>query len=340
MSVFRSWFQSRNIWFRCPSCTHKLVVGIEAGGFRADCPHCRRNIPIPKHSTAYPTWLKDVLLYASHIVLLAGGIGAGWWFASGRATKESGTAPSVATVEKVAVPVVSNEATAATAAPADAVNMQLLDDHVALKGRYDKMVQWMIDNYRGKYPLPENLVQRLRISPINETMNVNPELVEILRLSEQEKVKVQDIFDFVRDTITEAELDRALITEQNQDKITLSIPPYAEVGDELRQDLFLTLEDTLGGARFDRLVDVTGTELDQTFHYFGKAARTLTFEVIHPMSGENFEPYVLIRDGWVIPEGDSVRLTKVSETAVTTIPESYKPYQDHMPDNVIRYATP
>ncbi len=333
-------FSSRNIWFHCPSCAHKLVVGIEAGGFRADCPRCHRNIPIPARSTASPTWLKDALLYSSHILLLAGGISAGWWFASGRGSNATDPDPATAAVTPIAAPVVDKTRTADSVPPADAVNMQLLDEHTALKGRYDKMVQWMIDNYRGKYPLPENLVQRLRITPINETMDVSPELVEILRMSDQEKGKVQDIFDFVRDHITEAELDRALITEQSEDKITMTIPPYADVGEELRQDLFLTLEDTLGGARFDRLVDVTGPELDQTFHYFGKAARTLTFEVIHPLPGENFDPYVLIRDGWIIPEGESVRLTKVSETAVTTIPESYKPYQDHMPDNVIRYATP
>ena len=340
MSALGSWFANRNIWFNCPACTRKLVVGAEAGGFRAECPHCRRTIPIPTRSTAWPTWMKDVLLYTSHVVLLAGGIGAGWWFAaSGRTNQPEATpaTPPIVHAEAPAQPVVTP---VAETPPADAVSMDLLDEHVALKGRYDKMVQWMIDNYRGKYPLPEHLVQRLRITPINETMEVSPELVELLRMSEEEKVKVQDMFDFVRDNITEAELDRALITEQDEDKITLSIPPYAEVGGTLRDDLYLTLEDTLGGPRFDRLVDVTGPELEQTFHYFGQAARTLTFEVIYPQSGESFEPYVLIRDGWVIPEGDSVRLTKVSETAVTKIPETYKPYQDHMPDNVIRYATP
>ncbi len=342
MTPMPAWFKSRNIWFKCPSCGHKLVVDRTAAGYRADCPHCFRNIPIPLASTTTPTWFRQAALYASHVLLLAGGIGAGIWYASSRHEDMPPSVEQAADETAASQPAVVAETAIAQpkASAADEVNQQLLNEHLDLQGKYDKMVRWMIENYRGKYPLPENLVERLRIPPVNEALEVNPELTQLLRLSPEEKSKVQDVFNYIRTHITDAELERATIGEMTKDRITLNIPPYADVGEGYREDLYLTLEETLGGARFDRLIDVTGTELEQSFNYFGKAARNLTFEVIYPRAGEKFSPYLLIRDGWVIPDGDSVRLTKVTETAVTSIPDSYKAYQDHLPENVIRYSTP
>lgn len=334
-------FWSRNIWFLCPSCGQKLVVDHTAAGYRADCPHCRRNIPIPLHSTATPGWFKTAALYATHVLLLAGGIGGGLWYAGRSAPTETPSEPErTRTAPVAAAPAAVAPDAPATEAPAQAINQELMDENIALKGKYDKMAQWVLDNFRGKYPLPERLVARLRITPMDESLAVNGELAEILRMTDEEKALVQDVFNFVRTSITEAELDRALITEQDDNKITLSIPTYPEVGEGLREDLYMTLEDTLGAARFDRMMDVTGPEMDQQFHYFGQASRTLTFEVIHPQPGETFSPYLLIRDGWIVPDGESVRLTKVTETAVTELPASYKAYQPHIPETVIRYATP
>jgi len=331
---------SRNIWFLCPSCAQRLVVDHTAAGYRADCPHCRRNIPIPLHSTTTPGWFKTVVLYGTHVILLAGGIVGGLWYA-GRSASSEDAAEAIPVVVAPKVESASDAPVEPVAdTPAQAINQQLVDENLALKGKYDKMAQWVLDNFRGKYPLPERLVARLRITPMDESLAVNGELAEILRMTDQEKLLVQDVFNFVRASITEAELDRALITEQSDNKITLSIPTYPEVGEGLREDLYMTLEDTLGAARFDRMMDVTGPELDQQFHYFGQASRTLTFEVIHPQPGESFSPYLLIRDGWVVPDGESVRLTKVTETAVTELPASYKAYQPHIPETVIRYATP
>lgn len=328
----------KNIWFYCPACEKKLVVGIEAGGFRADCPECGNNIPIPSQSTAYPNWVKKAAAISIQILLVLGGIGIGWRVAVGRHESDRvvETAAKTAAVEpvKVAPPETVQKNTA------EDINHALLAEHVELQGKFNKMVQWMIDNYRGKYPLPERLVDRLRITPLNENNEVNPDLVEMLKLNDQEKAMVQDIFDYVRENITSAELDNALITDQHPDRITFSIPTYSDQGLALKEDLYLTLENTLGSPRFDRMVDVAGEDMREQFNYYGEAARTLTFEIIRPQKEGDHPPYLLIRDGWVVPEGDSVRLTKVTEKAVTTLPDHYQAYKEFFPENLNQYATP
>ena len=93
---------------------------------------------------------------------------------------------------------------------------------------------------------------------------------------------------------------------------------------------------------FDRLVDVSGQELRERFHYYGEASRTLTFEIVQPQKPGDHPPYVLIRDGWVVPEGESVRLTKITETAVSqTLPSAYREYADWLPETLLKHtATP
>ena len=336
-------WKRKNIWFLCPACDKKLVVGAEAAGYRSACPECGRNIPIPMRSTAWPKWVRTAALYAAHMAALTSCIAAGWWWASrdADATAGKGEAERRPAAEAPAATAASTSSTAvAETEPAAGGESDLRSQHRDLQGRYNKLVNWMIDNYRGKYPLPERLVDRLRIAPVDDTLDVHPDLVEMLRITPQEKALIKDIFDYVRTNLSEAEMDQALITEQKPERITFSIPPYPEVGRQLREDLYASLEQTLGTPRFDRMVDVAEEEMRASFGYFGEAQRTLTFEVIYPAREGDHPPYVLIRDGWVMPDGDSVRLTKVTETAVTELPVTYRTYGDWLPEEVKRHAMP
>jgi len=329
----------KNIWFNCPACEKKLVVDVTAGGFRADCPECGKNIPIPVRSTVYPGWVKSLLVNSAQalVVALCAGL-ALWW-----ALHEDRGDEKIAAVIQPAAPLLKDDVTVVEeeiAGPAEDINQQLLTEHVELQGRYNKMVQWMMDNYRGKYPLPERLVSKLSISPVMDNNEINPDLVEMLKMTPEEKVLVQDMFDYVKVNLSQAELERMTIAEQKPDSITFTVPTYAEVGGLLKEDLYQTLESTLGGPRFDRMVDVSDQEMREKFHYFGEASRTLTFQVIYPEVEGAHAPYVLIKDGWIIPEGNSVRLTKITETAISSMPESYQSYQQYLPAEIGKFATP
>lgn len=334
-------WNSKNIWFNCPACDDKLVVSREAGGSRTDCPVCGRNIPVPERSTEWPAWLPKAAVYASMLLLLAAGIGVGWWRAFGREPTVNAdlVAPVIATTADAAAETVPGEKplTDGEAARMD-LHRELLRDHAALQGRYQKMLQWMIENYRGKYPLPERLVSRLRIAPLTETGEVSPDLTELLRLSDEEKATVLDAMKYVRTALAQVERERAMVTEQTETRITYEVPVFPEVGGPLKEDLFLALETTLGAPRFDRMVNVAGEALREQMYYFGEASRTLSFEVIMPPEPGAFEPYVLIRDGWMFPDGESVRLTKVQETAIVELPDAYRAYADWMPEEISRYT--
>lgn len=317
------------------------MVDVTAGGFRADCPECGKNIPIPVRSTAYPAWVRTLLIHSAQvsvIALMAGGL---WWRMNSTEIRESHPIQEHSVESSITSPsTAGTQPHKAENEPADEINQQLLTEHVELQGRYNKMLQWMMDNYRGKYPLPERLVSKLRISPLNEQNELNPDLVEMLKMTDDEKVMVQDIFNYVRGNLTQAELERMQVTDQKSDSITFTVPTYPEVGESLREDLYQTLEATLGGPRFDRMVDVSEQELREKFNYFGEASRTLTFQVIYPAVEGAHPPYVLIKDGWVIPEGESIRLTKVTETAVSAMPDSYRTYQPYLPEDISKFATP
>jgi len=325
----------KNIWFFCPACDEKLVVGVEAAGFRANCPECQADIPIPSRSTAYPNWVRKVALYGAQTVLVIGGIAAGWMIADSKtaAVKPVSLVAPSTPVEPVApAPDAPDENTA--------MNQQLIAEHQELEGRYNKMLQWMYDNYRGKYPLPERLVGNLRIPAVDENGHVSADIVEMLKLTEEEKVLVQDVITYVRQGVKLKERELAAIKDQQEDKITYEVPVFAEAGAALRDDLYRSIEKTLGAPRFDRLLDVAGDSMREQMHYFGEASRELTFELIKPQFEGQHPPYLLIRDGWIVPEGDSKRVTKVTETAVMKLPDAYLDYRDWLPDHLMHYAMP
>ena len=328
----------KNIWFFCPACDKKLVVGVEGGGYRADCPECGANIPIPVRSTAYPAWVRKVLVYAAQALLVAGVLASAWWIHFRQAS-------AVSIAQKKEPVAMAQPAVAATEIKSEAstdqdVNQDLLAAHTELEGKYNKMLQWMFDNYRGKYPIPERLVSSLRISPVDDKGQVNPDLVEMLKLTDQEKVLVQDVITYVRKSLQQKERELVQVTEQREDKITYTVPVFPDAGQMLRDDLYATMEKTLGTPRFDRMLDVTEESMREQMHYFGEASRELSFQVIKPPVEGQHPPYLIIRDGWVVPEGDSVRVTKVTETAVMKLPDSYQDYRDWLPDTMSGYATP
>ncbi|HMP89721.1 MAG TPA: hypothetical protein PJ991_05945 [Kiritimatiellia bacterium] len=326
-----------NIWFKCPACQKKLVVDRSAGGMRADCPECGKKIPIPESSTACPNWVKTAGLAGAQFALIILALAIGWRLARHDSQQPMVSRGDHSPVQTISGPVTAEEDfRAVDDDQGNGVDLKLLEAHSDLQGRYDRLIEWMLENYRGRYPLPERLVNRLRISPLNDDGDVHPDLVEMLKINDQEKAMIRDVFEYVLGNFKAAEAERARITENQPDRITFMIPHYPEIGAELKEDMHLAVESTLGSARFDRMMDVAGAEMRETFHYYGEASRTLTFEIIRPKNPGDHPPYVLIRDGWVIPEGESMRLTKITETAVLNeLPSAYEAYTSWLPETML-----
>ncbi len=95
----------------------------------------------------------------------------------------------------------------------------------------------------------------------------------------------------------------------------------------------------LGEARFNRLLDMTAEELERQYHYFGNAQRTMVFEqAVSPDDPEN--PFLVIKDGWIRPDGPHGRTYEVSETSVRELPAQYKDYVGLLPAYVAAFAQP
>ena len=105
--------------------------------------------------------------------------------------------------------------------------------------------------------------------------------------------------------------------------MVLNIPPYAEEGQLVREELYGELKQTLGAARFDRFLQVAEAGLDEKFEYFGEADRTLQFETVQ--DDESGASQLFVRDERVVPSKDDPLRQDItaSERIVTELPDEY-----------------
>jgi hypothetical protein len=130
-----------------------------------------------------------------------------------------------------------------------------------------------------------------------------------------------------------AELESSVLTvsQSESGRVTIHVPAYPEDGAAMRDDLYAALETVLGSGRFDRLMDVSETDLTRNYHYFGAATRTMIMELAYPTNGIG-QPELLIRDGWIVPTGENQREVHLTESRVPSLPRSYLAYRPVIPE--------
>ncbi|MDY0149618.1 MAG: hypothetical protein RBT03_06000 [Kiritimatiellia bacterium] len=215
---------------------------------------------------------------------------------------------------------------------------ELEKDNVRLRGRLDDMINWMVDNVRGTFPLPEEQMAHLRLKPVGEDMGVSDDLIRLLRLDEQETDRLDAAFVGTRTVLWDLEGESIQVESPAANHVVLNIPPYAEEGEQVREALYDELEQTLGTARFSRFLQVAELGLDESFDYFGESDRLLQFEAVSDeVSGS---PQLYVRDERVVPNReDPLRLDIIaSERIVAELPEEYLPYWNWLPEIVTRFS--
>ena len=215
---------------------------------------------------------------------------------------------------------------------------QLETENARLRSRLEDMLNWILDNVRGTYPLPENQMANLQVVPAGNDLAVSEDLVQLLRLNEEEIGQIDAAFLGTKSALREIEAENISVDNPADNQVVLSIPPYAEEGQAVREDLYGELEKTLGAARFNRLLQVGESGLAETFGHFGEADRTLWFEAVAD-SGSG-DSQLFVRDERVLPDKDDPLRhdIRASERVVTELPEEYYPYWDWLPDYVTRFA--
>lgn len=248
---------------------------------------------------------------------------------------------AVASAAPTPVPAPADRSAAAGAAEKQRLErraFQLEMENARLRGRLDDMINWILTNVKGTFPLPENQLAHLRLAPVDDDMAVSDDLARLLRLDEAEIGRLDGMFLDTRTVLRELESANISVDARAENQVVLSIPPYAEEGLVVREDLYGELKRTLGSARFARLLQVAEAGLEEKFDYFGLSDRTLEFEALRDAA--TGEVQLFVRDERILPgKDDPQRLDVVaSERIVAELPEEYRAYWDWLPDYVTRFA--
>jgi hypothetical protein len=198
------------------------------------------------------------------------------------------------------------------------------------------VLNWILVNFRGKFPLPEPLFARVKLAPMVDGALLNPEVSALLKLSQDEEERMNDAFAFAFEYLREIEAALLTVANPKPGKVILHIPTFEEDGSFLRNDLYSALEATLGRPRFDRFLKVTEDGLKENFYQFGKASRTMVFEMTYV--GDDPRPQLMIKDGYVVEIGPNARSVTAVESIVTNLPARYAAYMAWLPEYMSAYA--
>jgi len=208
-------------------------------------------------------------------------------------------------------------------------NFNLEDLNSTLKIQIEDILNWMLVNYEGKHPLPDESVPALAFTPTTDELMLNPAVAEFLHITVAEEAIINDAFAYARDVINQVEYELMTYRTPHEDKAILQIPPYYEEGELLRDDLYSSLETAIGVNRFDTFMDITGEKFDSTFNHFGNATHTIIFEVVY--DADTGEPLLKIKDGWVSRNEKDEKVIHATESTLTGLPVQYAQYRDYLP---------
>lgn len=331
-----------DIYFRCPCCRKRLVVERSAAGGEAPCPGCKAAVRIPRRSGLPPKLVRRTWLVAANVLVAAGVVFAALAWQNHRSAKLAATplrkvSPlEKALAEKRPTPpaVMAADAKLAEQALADwrAKHGELAEKFAKLQTQYDGFAHWVLENYEGKYPLPLNLVSNLNLSPVTSNYTVGAEVAALLKMSDEEMQHVNVALESALVEMTRWEMAVAQLKESSADSASVVVPPFVKEGAAVKEQLLLNVEKALGGPRADKFSDVTRQQLDEAYNYFGAVPREVQFQII-PQNGD-VPAYLLISDGWQIPDGDSVTRYSGKQFAVMTVPASYGTFIEHLPESI------
>lgn len=333
--------ESGEIFFRCTVCRRRLAVEPRARGQLVDCPNCRASLRIPDHSTALSP--EQARRRLTLLAMAAAFAGLSALAVPLLRSTEGEAAPATVESSSPAERIAATREPAPREEPAVPVESRELRDlqsaHRAISQQYNDLANWVLTNLRGRFLLKDQHVGRLRFPPVNDDFTAHPDLLDFLAVKPEEGELLNDAFAHSRNVLTELQQAFLTTTQTAPDRVTLYIPPFEREGAVLQEDLYGAMKAAIGPDRFNRLLQVGEQDLVRAYDYFGKASRTMVFQLVfddYPRT----PPHLLIKDGWIIPQDASRRTVEASEEAVRQLPERYHAYLAWLPDFVAAYAQP
>ena len=313
-------------------------------GRLVECPACRSSLLVPARSTVWPPALRKFLwvVTANGLAVMAlTGLAVHLLVRdkSGDVTIRSARVPTLVAPSEPRVQAQAQPGPVEREKEADPGYAALKSEHRALGSKYEELANWVLSNMRGHFLLSEKLSKHVLIPPMTDDYLVNPDFAEYLKLSAKEQELLEDAFGFGLSSLVELESRFLSVTQSAPDRAVVQIPSYEQEGAAMREDLYRAMETVLGAQRFGQLLQAGEKELAQRYHYFGHASRSMVFQ--ETASGNPDEPpYLVIRDGWIIPDGPGKRSIQVAEASVRELPSEYLPYVSVLPGFVVNYAQP
>ncbi|MCX7818908.1 MAG: hypothetical protein N2652_06865 [Kiritimatiellae bacterium] len=210
-----------------------------------------------------------------------------------------------------------------------AANREMAADNERLRRQLDDLLRWILENFQGRYPVPERMVGRLDLPAVTDDFRVHDDLAELLRLTPQERARLDDAFRSARAMAEAAELAVMRPSMPSPRELVIEIPPHIEQGREIRERLIAAIEAALGPHRASWATAAADRDLDRRFHGFGADHRTIRLELVY--RDDHDQPWIRITDerASVLGEGQVQRLSR--EITATTLPAEYTPYLERLP---------
>ena len=333
------------LYFKCTACRRHLAAEQAAVGRLVECPGCRASLLVPAHSTVWPPALRKFLwLSVTHGLVIATLTGVGVYALTDRSValrqeRAARVAVTPATQLGNAETTVSARTEAVKPLRMETPDAAWQAEHRVLKEKYEELGNWVLSNMRGKFLLKEKLVKNIQLSPVTDDYLVHPDLAEYLNLNAKEQDLLDDAFGFGLSSLAELESRFLTVTQSAPDRAVAQIAPFETDGEAMRADLYRAMETVLGAQRFGQLLAAGEKDLAKRYHYFGNASRSMVFQQTASTNSAE-APYLVIRDGWIIPEGQGRRSIQVEESSVRSLPRDYMPYLSRLPGFVANYAQP
>jgi hypothetical protein len=335
------------------ACRNILHAPAEAAGLLVKCRVCQASQLAPARSQFWTParrsqWLAIGLRSAVAALMLL--LGGQLWYRASRSAQP----PAPVEERPSSVAMAAHQTPVAPVAPAGEAPSplpretpveenprfrELQTAHRAVSRQYEELANWVLNNMRGRFLLKDALVKNVKISPLTEDFQLHPELADFLDINAKEQSLLEDALDYGRAAMLAMEGQFLSVTQFTPDRVAVHIPPYEKEGATMQRDLYDAMETVLGAERFGRMLTAGEQDLIKKYHYFGAATRTLIFQLMEDPQPDQ-PPYLVIRDGWILPDGPSQRTMQIAEASVRELPRDYVPYLQWLPDFVAAYARP
>ncbi len=202
------------------------------------------------------------------------------------------------------------------------VQANLEQENFRLRQQLHDVLQWILDNFRGRYPIPEHLVDRLHVTTLNDDFTVHDDFAALVRLSPEERRQLDAAFQAAHGMTLGIYAEVLRATVPSPTELVLEIPPHEDQGALVRQQIRDALRAVLGDARLPWAEATATNDLVRRFGYFGHGTRTVRFQLVE--SDERSEPRIRVRDEHSMEDPAGGRTMTIREFSADQLPHEYE----------------